>query len=78
MDHVYINYGKENQRGLDEVSVDEMKNISLMVNLLKEVCSQKLKLHFNFLKNTKGSVLITSLAGLGTLLDGKIGTLIKN
>ena len=25
VDHVYINYGKENQRGLDEVSVDEMK-----------------------------------------------------
>ena len=29
-------------------------------------------------KNTKGSVLITSLAGLGDALDGKIGTLIKN
>ncbi|HCZ8071697.1 carbamate kinase [Staphylococcus aureus] len=79
VDHVYINYGKENQRGLDEVSVDEMKKHISDGQFAKGSMLPKVEAALQFLeKNTKGSVLITSLAGLGDALDGKIGTLIKN
>ena len=79
VDHVYINYGKENQRGLDEVSVDEMKKHISDGQFAKGSMLPKVEAALQFLeKNTKGSVLITSLSGLRDALDGKIGTLIKN
>lgn len=79
VDYVYINYGKENQEGLGEVTVDEIKKHIADGQFAKGSMLPKVEAALQFLeKNTKGSVLITSLAGLGDALDGKIGTLIKN
>ena len=79
VDYVYINYGKDNQEGLGNVTVDEMKQHIADNQFAKGSMLPKIEAALQFLeKNPKGSVLITSLADLDAALDGKIGTLIKN
>lgn len=79
VDHVYINYGKENQEGLGEVTVDEIKQHIADNQFAKGSMLPKVEVAIQFLeKNEQGSVLITSLEGLADALEGKIGTLIKN
>lgn len=79
VDHVYINFGKDNQEGLGEVTVDEIKQHIADNQFAKGSMLPKVEAALQFLEKSKnGSVLITSLEGLGDALDGKIGTLIKN
>ena len=79
VDHVYINFGKDNQEGLGEVTVDEIKQHIADGQFAKGSMLPKVEAALQFLEKSKnGSVLITSLEGLGDALDGKIGTLIKN
>ena len=79
VDYVYINYGKDNQEGLGNVTVDEMKQHIADNQFAKGSMLPKIEAALQFLeKNPKCSVLITSLADLDAALDGKIGTLIKN
>ncbi|PTE67434.1 carbamate kinase [Staphylococcus devriesei] len=79
VDHVYINFGKDNQEGLGEVTVDEIKQHIADGQFAKGSILPKVEAALQFLEQSdNGSVLITSLEGLGDALDGKIGTLIKN
>lgn len=79
VDHVYINFGKDNQEGLGEVTVDEIKQHIADNQFAKGSMLPKVEAALQFLEKSKnGSVLITSLEGLGDALEGKIGTLIKN
>ncbi|MBI5973653.1 carbamate kinase [Staphylococcus caledonicus] len=79
VDHVYINFGKDNQEGLGEVTVDEIKQHIADGQFAKGSMLPKVEAALQFLEQSdNGSVLITSLEGLGDALDGKIGTLIKN
>ncbi|MGA4514330.1 carbamate kinase [Staphylococcus caledonicus] len=78
VDYVYINYGKDNQEGLGEVSVADMKQYIADNQFAKGSMLPKVEAALQFIeKHPDGSVLITSLADLGDALDGKIGTLIK-
>ncbi|MFZ7821089.1 carbamate kinase [Staphylococcus haemolyticus] len=78
VDYVYINYGKDNQEALGEVTVDEMNQHIADGQFAKGSMLPKVEAALQFIeKNPEGSVLITSLEGLGDALDGKIGTLIK-
>ncbi|PTE69286.1 carbamate kinase [Staphylococcus devriesei] len=78
VDYVYINYGKENQEGLGEVSVADMKQYIADNQFAKGSMLPKVEAALQFIeKHPDGSVLITSLADLGDALGGKIGTLIK-
>ena len=77
VDYVYINYGKDNQEGLGEVSVADMKQYIADNQFAKGSMLPKVEAALQFIeKHPEGSVLITSLADLGDALDGKIGTLI--
>ena len=79
VDYVYINYGKDNQEALGEVTVDEMNQHIADGQFAKGSMLPKVEATLQFIeKNPEGSVLITSLEDLGDALDGKIGTLIKN
>ena len=79
VDYVYINYGKDNQEALGEVTVDEMNQHIADGQFAKGSMLPKVEAALQFIeKNPEGSVLITSLEDLGDALDGKIGTLIKN
>lgn len=78
VDYVYINYGKDNQETLGEVTVDEMNQHIADGQFAKGSMLPKVEAALQFIeKNPEGSVLITSLEDLGDALDGKIGTLIK-
>ncbi|MDM7862482.1 carbamate kinase [Staphylococcus borealis] len=78
VDYVYINYGKDNQETLGEVTVDEMNKHIADGQFAKGSMLPKVEAALQFIeKNPEGSVLITSLEDLGDALDGKIGTLIK-
>ena len=78
VDYVYINYGKDNQEALGEVTVDEMNQHIADGQFAKGSMLPKVEAALQFIeKNPDGSVLITYLEDLGDDLDGKIGTLIK-
>ncbi|MDK8537036.1 carbamate kinase [Staphylococcus haemolyticus] len=78
VDYVYINYGKDNQEALGEVTVDEMNQHIADGQFAKGSMLPKVEAALQFIeKNPEGSVLITSLEDLRDALDGKIGTLIK-
>lgn len=78
VDYVYINYGKDNQEALGEVTVDEMNQHIADGQFAKGSMLPKVEAALQFIeKNPEGSVLITSLEDLGDALDGKSGTLIK-
>ncbi|MCH4458067.1 carbamate kinase [Staphylococcus haemolyticus] len=78
VDYVYINYGKDDQEALGEVTVDEMNQHIADGQFAKGSMLPKVEAALQFIeKNPEGSVLITSLEDLGDALDGKIGTLIK-
>lgn len=78
VDYVYINYGKDNQEALGEVTVDEMNQHIADGQFAKGSMLPKVEAALQFIeKNPEGSVLISSLEDLGDALDGKIGTLIK-
>lgn len=78
VDYVYINYGKDNQEALGEVTVDEMNQHIADGQFAKGSMLPKVEAALQFIeKNPEGSVLITSLEDLGDALNGKIGTLIK-
>lgn len=78
VEYVYINYGKDNQEALGEVTVDEMNQHIADGQFAKGSMLPKVEAALQFIeKNPEGSVLITSLEDLGDALDGKIGTLIK-
>ena len=75
VDYVYINYGKDNQKGLGDVTVDDMKGYIADNQFAKGSMLPKVEAALQFIeKNPKGSVLITSLSGLDDALEGKIGT----
>ena len=79
VDYVYINYGKSNQKALESITVDEMKQHIPNDEFAKGSMLPKVEAALQFLeKKTEGSVLITSLANLGDALDGKVGTVITN
>ncbi|KOR12491.1 carbamate kinase [Staphylococcus carnosus] len=78
VDYIYINFGKDNQEVLTEVTVDEMKKYIDEDQFAKGSMLPKVEASIQFIENNpKGEVIITSLDKLDDALEGKVGTVIK-
>lgn len=78
VDYIYINFGKDNQEILKEVTVDEMKQYIAEDQFAKGSMLPKVEASLQFIENNpEGKVIITSLEKLDDALEGKVGTVIK-
>ncbi|UTB79674.1 carbamate kinase [Staphylococcus carnosus] len=78
VDYIYINFGKDNQEVLTEVTVDEMKKYIDEDQFAKGSMLPKVEASLQFIENNpEGKVIITSLEKLDDALEGKVGTVIK-
>ncbi|AYU54316.1 carbamate kinase [Staphylococcus debuckii] len=78
VDYIYINFGKDNQEILKEVTVDEIKQYIAEDQFAKGSMLPKVEASLQFIENNpEGKVIITSLEKLDDALEGKVGTVIK-
>lgn len=78
VDNVFINFGKEDEKKLTEVTVDELKQYIAEEQFAKGSMLPKIEACIDFVeKHPEGTALITSLDHLDDALEGKVGTLIK-
>ncbi|ANZ34580.1 carbamate kinase [Staphylococcus carnosus] len=78
VDYIYINFGKDNQEVLTEVTVDEMKKYIDEDQFAKGSMLPKVEASLQFIENNpEGKVIITSLEKLDDALEGKVRTVIK-
>lgn len=79
VDKVYINYNKENQKSLDEISLEEAQKYIEEGQFAKGSMLPKVEACMNFVKSyPEGKAIITSLDNAREALLGKTGTVIKN
>lgn len=75
VDKVFINYGKENQQGLDKLSLADLQKYSQQGQFAAGSMLPKIKACENFVKSKAGrKALITSLNKVSEALSGKNGT----
>ncbi len=74
VDRVYLNYGKENQKPLDEVNLKEIEEYYKEGHFKPGSMGPKIQATMKFLKNGGRDVLITSPEALRDSLDRKNGT----
>ena len=78
VDKVCINFGKEDQKELDTLSIDEAKKLLENGEFEEGTMSPKIEAAINFIDESAiRSVLITKLNKEGTEVTGGMGTLIK-
>ena len=79
VDKVYINYNKENQKSLDEITLEEAQKYIEEGQFAKGSMLPKVEACMNFVKSyPEGKARITSLDNAREALLGKTGTVIKN
>ena len=79
VDKVYINYNKENQESLDEITLEEAQKYIEEGQFAKGSMLPKVEACMNFVKSyPEGKAIITSLDNAREALLGKTGTVIKN
>ncbi|MGC5326403.1 carbamate kinase [Brevibacillus sp. SYSU BS000544] len=71
---VYINFGKPNQKALEEISVEETKQYVLENHFAKGSMLPKIEASLNFLENGGKRVIITDPESLKKALLGQSGT----
>ncbi len=77
VDQVYINFGKENQTGIDKMNLDQVKAYIDAGEFGKNDMLPKMEAALSYLtKVPTGSVLITSIDKAAQAIKGKAGTLI--
>ncbi|WP_412518694.1 carbamate kinase [Staphylococcus simulans] len=77
VDNIFINFGKENQEKLTNVTTSEMEKYIEEDQFAKGSMLPKVEASLQFIeKNPEGEVLITSLENLDAALEGKVGTVI--
>lgn len=75
VEKIYLNYNKENQIGLDEVTVNELNKYIDDEEFAKGSMLPKVEACINFLENNKnGTAIITSLDKAIDALNNKTGT----
>lgn len=74
---VCINYGKENQKELNELNIEQAKELINNNEFAKGSMLPKIEACMQFVKNTKKQAIITSLLSTKKALKGEDGTLIK-
>lgn len=79
VDNVYINFGKENQQKLEDVSLAELREYIDQGQFASGSMLPKVEAVIQFLENSPASkAMISSLENLENLKDGLIGTVISN
>ena len=79
VDKVYINYNKENQESLDEITLEKAQKYIEEGQFAKGSMLPKVEACMNFVKSyPEGKAIITSLDNAREALLGKTGTVIKN
>ena len=79
VDRVYINYNKENQESLDEITLEEAQKYIEEGQFAKGSMLPKVEACMNFVKSyPEGKAIITSLDNAREALLGKTGTVIKS
>ena len=77
VDYIFINFGKENEEKLTEVTTSDMEKYIEEGQFAKGSMLPKVEASLQFIeKNPEGEVLITSLENLDAALEGKVGTVI--
>ncbi|ACZ00670.1 carbamate kinase [Streptobacillus moniliformis] len=77
VDKVCINFNKPNQQELSELTLEEAVKYIEEGHFAKGSMLPKVEACLDFVKNSKGNALITSLENAAIALQGKTGTLIK-
>ena len=77
VEKVCLNYNKENEIGLDTLSVDDALKYIENKEFAKGSMLPKIKACVSFVKQTNKQAIITSLLSAKDALEGKTGTLIK-
>lgn len=77
VEKVCLNYNKENEIGLDTLSVDDALKYIEEKEFAKGSMLPKIKACVSFVKQTNKQAIITSLLSAKDALEGKTGTLIK-
>jgi len=74
VDRVYLNYGKENQKGIDQARLNEIEEYYKQGHFKPGSMGPKIQAAMKFLKEGGRDVLITSPEALKDAMDGKNGT----
>lgn len=77
VEKVCLNYNKDNEIGLDTLSVDDALKYIEEKEFAKGSMLPKIKACVSFVKQTNRQAIITSLLSAKDALEGKTGTLIK-
>lgn len=79
VDYVYINFGKENQKKLEDVTLTELKEYINQNQFAAGSMLPKVEAVVNFLENSPNAkAVITSLDNIANLKDELTGTVVKN
>ncbi|KRN81495.1 carbamate kinase [Ligilactobacillus acidipiscis] len=78
VDYAYINYGKSSQKKLGEVTVHETMEYLEQGQFAAGSMLPKIQAANDFVSNTNGQAVITSLKNVSHLITGRSGTVITN
>lgn len=78
VDYAYINYGQPSQKKLGEVTVHEMMKYIEQGQFAAGSMLPKIQAANDFVSNTNGQAVITSLKNVSPLIAGRSGTVINN
>ncbi|WP_419393464.1 carbamate kinase [Cytobacillus praedii] len=79
VDYVFINYGKENQKKLEDVTLTELKEYINQNQFAAGSMLPKVEAVVNFLENSPNAkAVITSLDNIANLKEELTGTVVKN
>lgn len=79
VDYVFINYGKEDQKKLEDIELSELKEYIAQNQFAAGSMLPKVEAVVNFLENSpNGKAVITSLDNIANLKDELTGTVVKN
>ena len=79
VDKVYINYNKENQQGISELTIEEAKKYIEEGQFAKGSMLPKVEACIDFVSKSKDKIaIITSLEDAWNAIKGNTGTIVKN
>lgn len=78
IDFVYINFGKPEQKKLENITVQELKSYIEQGHFAKGYMLPKIQAVIKFLENGSKEAIITSPKKLAKALEGKSGTRVSN
>ena len=77
VEKVYINFNKDNQKALDQLNIKEAKEYIENGEFGKGSMLPKIEACIEYVENSNGQALITSLEKAKEALEGKTGTILK-